>query len=77
MEREMKKKNNGDIFSTTNTLKIVSFPVQHPGKELLGSAIKKATSISRTGVYIALRELIKQKLVSKTKKGKIFSAKGA
>ena len=68
----MKKKNNGDIFNTTNTLKILSFLVKHPGKELLGSEIQKATSISRAGVYIALRELIKQKLVSKTRKGKIL-----
>ncbi len=68
----MKKKNNGDIFSATNTLKILSFLVENPGKELLGSEIQKATFISRAGVYIALRELIKQKLVRKTKKGKFL-----
>lgn len=68
----MKRKNNTDIFSTTNTLKILSFLVENPGKELLGSDIQKATSISRAGVYIALRELIKQKLVWKIKKGKFL-----
>lgn len=68
----MKKKSNGDIFSTTNTLKMLAFLVENPGKELLGSEIQKATSISRAGVYIVLRELIKQKLVQRTKRGKFL-----
>jgi len=68
----MKKKNNNDIFGATSTLKILSFLVENPGKEFLGSEIQKATFISRAGVYIALRELIKQKLVFKTKKGKFL-----
>lgn len=68
----MAKKNNADIFSATNTLKILSFLVENPGKEFLGSEIQKAVSASRAGVYIALRELVKQKLVSKTKKGKFL-----
>lgn len=65
-------KNNSDIFSATSTLKILSFLVENPGKEFLGSEIQKSTSISRAGVYIVLRELIKQKLVFKTKKGKFL-----
>lgn len=68
----MKMKNNSDIFSATSTLKILSFLVENPGKEFLGSEIQKSTSISRAGVYIVLRELIKQKLVFKTKKGKFL-----
>lgn len=68
----MKKKNSIDIFCATNTLKILSFLVENLGKELLGSEIQKSTSISRAGAYIALRELIKQKLVLKTKKGKFL-----
>lgn len=68
----MKKKNNADIFNATNTLKILSFLVENPVKELLGNEIQKATSLSRAGVYIALRELIKQKLVYKTKRGKFL-----
>lgn len=68
----MKKKNNGDIFNATSTLKILSFLVENPGKEFLGSEIQKAVSISRAGVYIVLRELTKQKLVTKIKKGKFL-----
>ncbi|MBU0549496.1 MAG: nucleotidyltransferase domain-containing protein [Candidatus Omnitrophica bacterium] len=68
----MKKKNNIDIFATTNTLKVLSFLVENPGKELLGREIQKATSISRAGSYIALRYLIRQKLVLKIKKGKFL-----
>lgn len=46
--------------------------VENPGGEFLGSEIQKATSISRAGVYIALRELIRQGLVFKTQKGKFL-----
>ncbi len=68
----MKKRNNGDIFTATSTLKILSFLVENPGREFLGSEIQKAVSISRAGVYIALRELTRQKLVTKIKKGKFL-----
>ena len=61
-----------DIFSVTNSLKILSFLADNVGKEFLGSEIQKATKLSRAGVYIALRELIKQKLVSKTQRGKFL-----
>ena len=68
----MNQKFNSNIFTATNSLKILSFLVDNPGREFLGSEIQKATSISRAGVYLALRELIKQKLVIKTFKGKFL-----
>ena len=68
----MKKKSDVDIFNATNSLKILSFLVKNPGKDFLGSEIQKSTSLSRAGVYIALRELVKQKLVYKTQKGKFL-----
>ena len=68
----MRKKNDVDVFSATNSLKILSFLVDNLGRELLSSEIQEATSMSRAGVYIALRELIKQKLVLKTQKGKFI-----
>ena len=68
----MPKKNNPDIFSSTNTLRILSFMIDNPGKEFLGSEIQKATVLSRAGVYIALRELIKLRLVRRTRKGKFL-----
>ena len=58
-----------DIFGATNSLKVLSYLAEHPGKEFLGSEIQKAISISRAGVYIAFGELIRQNLVSKVKKG--------
>ncbi len=70
--RRNAEKNNLDIFSSTNTLRILSFMVENPGKEFLGSEIQKATALSRAGVFIALRELIKRKLVGSVKKGKFL-----
>ncbi len=61
-----------DIFDSTNSLKILSFLGENAGREFLGSEIQKATKLSRAGVYIALRELIKQKLVSKKQRGKFL-----
>jgi predicted nucleotidyltransferase len=68
----VRKKTKADIFNTTNVLKVLSFLVENPGKQLLGGEIQKVTHISRAGVYIALRELIKQKFVSKQRKGKFL-----
>ena len=65
----MKKLKTIDIFGATNSLKVLSYLAEHPGKEFLGSEIQKAISISRAGVYIAFGELIRQNLVSKVKKG--------
>ena len=68
----MNQKLNSNIFTATSSLKILSFLVDNPGREFLGSEIQKAISISRAGVYLALRELIKEKLVIKTLKGKFL-----
>ena len=41
----MKKRNHKtiDIFGATNSLKVLSYLVEHPGKEFLNSEIQKAT----------------------------------
>ena len=68
----MKKLKTIDIFGATNSLKVLSYLAEHPGKEFLCSEIQKATAISRAGVYIALGELSRQNLTSKTKRGKLL-----
>lgn len=73
----MTKKASSEIFSSTNSLKILSFLVDNPEKEFLGSEIQRAISLSRAGVYIALQELINQKFVLKTQKGKFHLYKVA
>ncbi len=70
--KNMKKNISSNIFSATNTLKILSFLVENLGKEFLGSEIQKATAISRAGVYIALRDLISYGLAIKIQKGKFL-----
>lgn len=67
----MKKNRTIDIFGSTNSLKVLSYLAENPGREFLNSEIQKATLISRAGVYIALQELFRQGLVSKSKKGKL------
>ncbi len=68
----MKRLKTIDVFGATNSLNVLSYLAENPGKEFLCSEIQKATSISRAGAYIALGELVRQNLVSKAKKGKIL-----
>ncbi len=68
----MKRQKTIDVFGATNSLKVLSCLAENPGKEFLCSEIRKAASISRAGAYIALGELVKQNLVSKSRKGKIL-----
>jgi predicted nucleotidyltransferase len=69
----MKNNRKINIFSATNSLKVLSCLAERPGKELFGSQIQKLTGISRGGVYLALGELIRQKLVSTIKRGRYLS----
>lgn len=67
----MKKNKTIDIFGATNSLKVLSYLAENPTGECLNSEIQKAASISRAGVYLALRELMRQNLVSRTMRGKM------
>ena len=56
----------------TNTQKILDFLIQRPGHEFLASEIQKAVKISKGGVNLSLRELAREKMVRREKKGKVF-----
>jgi predicted nucleotidyltransferase len=60
-----------NIFISTNLLKILTFLAQNAEKEFIGSDIRKATGISRAGVYLSLRRLKKQELVNTQHKGRL------
>jgi len=68
----MRNNKSIDIFGATNSLKVLSYLVEHPGKELLNSEIQKATLASRAGVYFALKELVRQNLVSQERRGRLI-----
>jgi len=68
----MRKKKTTGIFSVTNSQKVLDFLASNPGKDFFSSEIQKTTSISRAGVYFALKELTKEGLIFKRKKGKII-----
>ena len=60
------------IFGATNSLKVLSYLADHPGKEFLNSEIQKATLASRAGAYFALKELVRQNLVSEERRGRLI-----
>lgn len=66
----MLKKKAKNTFIATNVLKVLSYLIDNPGKEFLCGEIQKATSISRAGVYLAVKGLERDGLISKCKKGK-------
>ena len=68
----MRKKKRNSIFSVTNSQKVLHFLATNPGNDFLSNEIQKATSISRAGVYSALKELAKEGLVLKRKKGNVI-----
>lgn len=66
----MKKKLTKGIFSSTNSLKVLSFLAKSPGQEFLSSEIQHATSISRAGAYLALQDLLRERFIIRTEKGR-------
>ena len=66
----MVKKNAENTFIATNTLKVLSYLIDNPGNEFLCGEIQKATSISRAGVYLAVKDLETEGFILKYKKGK-------
>lgn len=66
----MRHKFNGDILSFTNTQKVLSFLTEDSCREFLASEIRKATGLSKAGVYRALDELICHRLIKKHKRGR-------
>jgi predicted nucleotidyltransferase len=68
----MARKTLNELLSSTNAQKVLSFLVDNPSGEFLPREIQKATSLSRAGVYIALSNLVKQKIVNKSTRGKVL-----
>ena len=60
------------LLVVTNIQKILDFLVQHPGHQFLASEIQRAIKISKGGVNLSLRELVKEKLIKREKKGRLF-----
>jgi predicted nucleotidyltransferase len=65
----MKRKASDNLFRASNALKVLAYMIDHPGQEVLPGEILKATALSRVGIYLALRQLMKQNLVNKQKRG--------
>jgi predicted nucleotidyltransferase len=66
----MRKKTATDIFIPSNSLRVLSFLADNPGREYLSSEILGPTSMSRAGVYLALQELVARGLAVRKEKGR-------
>jgi predicted nucleotidyltransferase len=66
----MTKNHLEEIFEATNSLKVLSFLARYPAQEFLSSEIQMGVSVSRAGAYLALQNLLREKLVNKKEKGR-------
>ena len=57
---------------STNCQKILSFLIQNPGREYFDREISKLTNISKSGTNLALRQLTREGLVLREKRGRMF-----
>jgi predicted nucleotidyltransferase len=55
----------------TNAQKILDFLIQSPGTQYLPREVQKATRVSKAGTNLALRDLVKVRLIKKEKRGSV------
>ena len=60
------------ILTQTNSLKVLGYLIENPGRELIEKEIQKATNISKGGVNLALRELAQKRLVERKRRGRMY-----
>lgn len=60
------------ILFFTNNQKILSFLIQNPEKEYFDREISRLTGVSRAGANFALRDLAKEGLISREKRGRMY-----
>jgi predicted nucleotidyltransferase len=60
-----------ELLEGTNALKAFKFLCEHTGRDFMGSDIQKATGISRVGVFLIMRQLIKEGFVKIEKRGRL------
>jgi predicted nucleotidyltransferase len=66
----MSKKRSIDIFTSSNSLRVLSFLADNPGQEFLSAEIQNGTFLSRAGAYLALKDLVGRGLAVRKEKGR-------
>lgn len=61
-----------NIIITTNSQKALSFLIQNPGRQFTANEVQKGIKLSKAGINVALRKLVREKLVFREKRAKIF-----
>ncbi len=66
----MGRKRTAEIFSSSNSLRVLGYLADHPGQEFLSSEIQQGTMLSRAGAYLALQDLVGRGLAIRKEKGR-------
>jgi len=59
------------LIVETSSQKVFNFLTLNPGKEFVEKEIQKGTKVSKPGVNLVLKKLVKLGIIQKTKKGRI------
>jgi len=66
----MGRKRTAEIFSSSNSLRVLGYLAEHPGQEFLSSEIQQGTMLSRAGAYLALKDLVGRGFAIRKEKGR-------
>lgn len=61
-----------NVIIATNSQKALNFLIQNPGRQFTANEVQKGIRISKAGINVALRKLVKENLVFREKRAKIF-----
>jgi len=60
------------ILTETNTLKVLGYLIESPGREFIEKEIQKATGVSKGGVNLVLKKLAQKGLVERKQRGRMY-----
>ena len=60
------------ILTETNTLKILGYLIENPGRGFIEKEIQKATGVSKAGVNLSLRRLAQKRLIERNQRGRMY-----
>lgn len=65
------------ILLSTNTLKVISFLAENTGNDFTVGELLKHVKVSKSGIYLALEELLNLHVINKSQRGKfiLYSAR--
>ncbi len=69
----MRRNKNDNLFQSSNALKVLAYLIDRPSQDALPGEILKHTALSRVGIYLALKQLMENRLIKKQQRGRFVT----